>query len=99
MLGLTRTAALEGGPHGITVNTICPAYVRTPLVENQIAAQAQTRGIPEAEVVERVMLEPVAVKRLIEPSEVAGLVSYLCSDAAGAVTGVAWTIDLGWTAH
>ncbi|NJP07551.1 MAG: 3-hydroxybutyrate dehydrogenase [Chloroflexaceae bacterium] len=99
VLGLTRTAALEGGPHGITVNTICPAYVRTPLVENQIAAQAQTRGIPEAEVVERVMLEPVAVKRLIEPSEVAGLVSYLCSDAAGAVTGVAWTIDLGWTAH
>jgi len=99
LLGLTRTAALEGGEHGITVNAICPAYVRTPLVENQIADQARTRGISPDEVVEKVMLEPVAIKRLIEPAEVADLVAYLCSDAAAVTTGVAWPIDLGWTAR
>lgn len=99
LIGLTRTAALEGGPHGITVNAICPAYVRTPLVENQIADQARTRGLSLEEVVEKVMLEPAAVKRLIEPEEVADLVAYLCSDQAAAITGAAWTIDLGWTAR
>jgi 3-hydroxybutyrate dehydrogenase len=98
LLGLTRTAALEGGEFGITVNAVLPAYVRTPLVENQIVDQAQTRGISEDEVVETVMLGPAAIKRLVEPSEVGGMVSYLCSDAAGAVTGSDWTIDLGWTA-
>ena len=99
LVGLTRTAALEGGEHGITVNTICPAYVRTPLVENQIAGQARTRGIPPDEVVEKIMLEPAAIKRLIEPHEIADLVTYLCSDAAAVTTGVAWPIDLGWTAR
>ena len=99
LVGLTRTAALEGGEHGITVNAICPAYVRTPLVENQIADQARTRGIPPDEVVEKVMLEPAAIKRLIEPAEVADLVAYLCSAAAAVTTGVAWPIDLGWTAQ
>ena len=99
LLGLTRTAALEGASAGITVNTLCPAYVRTPLVEKQIADQARTRGIPEADVIEKVMLEPVAIKRLIEPSEVASLVGYLCSDAGSVITGADWTIDLGWTAH
>ncbi|GAP62839.1 3-hydroxybutyrate dehydrogenase [Ardenticatena maritima] len=99
LIGLTRTAALEGGAHGITVNAICPAYVRTPLVENQIADQARTRGISEDEVVQHVMLEPAAIKRLIEPSEVADLVLYLCSERAGAITGSALTIDLGWTAR
>jgi 3-hydroxybutyrate dehydrogenase len=99
LLGLTRTAALEGGPHGITVNAICPAYVRTPLVENQIAAQAQAHGIPADEVVEKVLLKSAAVKRLIEPAEVARLVCYLCSDAAAAITGAAWTMDCGWTAQ
>jgi 3-hydroxybutyrate dehydrogenase len=97
LIGLTRTAALEGGAHGITANAICPAYVRTPLLENQIADQARTRGIAPAEVIERVMIDPVAIKRLIEPEEVAALVVYLCSEAASAVTGAAWTIDLGWT--
>jgi 3-hydroxybutyrate dehydrogenase len=99
LIGLTKTVALEAGQYGVTANAICPAYVRTPLVENQIADQARTRGIPESEVVERVMLEPAAIKRLIEPEEVAGLVLFLASDGAGAITGGAHTIDLGWTAR
>lgn len=99
LLGLTRAAALEGGEHGITVNAVCPAYVRTPLVENQIADQARTRGLPPERVVQEVMLGPAAVKRLIEPSEVAELAAYLCGDSAGVVTGAAWTMDLGWTAR
>ena len=99
LIGFTRTAALEGGEHGITVNAICPAYVRTPLVESQIADQARTRGISIEDVVEKVMLEPAAIKRLITPEEVASLIVYLCSDAAGAITGADWAIDLGWTAR
>ncbi|MFZ5918235.1 MAG: 3-hydroxybutyrate dehydrogenase [Chloroflexota bacterium] len=99
LVGLTRVAALEGGEHGITVNAICPAYVRTPLVEDQIADQARTRGLLPENVIQNVMLEPAAVKRLIEPEEVAGLVAYLCSEAAGVVTGAAWAMDLGWTAR
>ena len=99
LLGLTKTVALEAGPYGVTVNAICPAYVRTPLVEGQIADQARTRGISEGEVVERVMLEPAAIKRLIEPEEIAALALFLTSDQAGAITGSAQTIDLGWTAR
>lgn len=98
LLGLTRTAAREGGEFGITVNLIAPAYVRTPLVENQITDQARTRGISEDEVVEKVMLAPAAVKRLVEPDEVGDLVTYLASDKAGAISGSVMTIDLGWTA-
>ncbi len=98
MLGLTRTTALEGGPHGITVNAICPSYVRTPLVENQIADQARTRGISEAEVIEQVMLKPAAIKRLVEPAEVADLVIYLCQDSAGVISGSPIMIDCAWTA-
>lgn len=99
LLGLTKTVALEVGGDGITVNAICPAYVRTPLVEGQIADQARTRGISESEVVERVMLEPAAIKRLIEPSEVAEFALFLASERAGAITGAVQTIDLGWTAR
>ncbi|MBX3000459.1 MAG: 3-hydroxybutyrate dehydrogenase [Caldilineaceae bacterium] len=99
LIGLTRAAALEGGPYGITVNAICPAYVRTPLVENQIHAQAEARGISPEAVVEDVMLEPAAIKRLIEPQEIGSLVVYLCSDAAASITGAALNLDLGWTAR
>ncbi|MBX3646473.1 MAG: 3-hydroxybutyrate dehydrogenase [Rhodocyclaceae bacterium] len=99
LVGLTKTAALEGGAFGITANAICPAYVRTPLVDNQIAAQAKTRGMAESEVIEKIMLEPAAIKRLIEPAEVADFVAYLCSPAGGVITGSALTMDLGWTAR
>ncbi|QEM81884.1 3-hydroxybutyrate dehydrogenase [Halomonas binhaiensis] len=99
MIGLTKTAALEGGPQGITANAICPAYVKTPLVDNQIADQAKLHGMPEQQVIEQIMLKNAAVKRLIDPAEVAGMVGYLASDAAGAVTGASWNIDLGWTAQ
>jgi 3-hydroxybutyrate dehydrogenase len=99
LVGLTRTAALEGGEFGITANAICPAYVRTPLVDNQIADQAKANNMSPAEVIEKIMLAPAAVKRLIEPAEVAGFVAYLCSDAAGTITGSALTMDLGWTAR
>ena len=99
LIGLTRTTALEGGTHGITVNAICPGYVRTPLVENQIADQAQTHHLTPEEVVTKIMLEPAAIKRLIEPAEVAALAAYLCSDAAGVITGATLNIDLGWTAR
>jgi 3-hydroxybutyrate dehydrogenase len=98
-VGLTRTAALEGGEHGITVNAICPAYVRTPLVDNQIADQAKANAMSPGEVIEKIMLAPAAVKRLIEPREVADFVAYLCGDAAGTITGAALTMDLGWTAR
>nr|WP_295709132.1 3-hydroxybutyrate dehydrogenase [uncultured Halomonas sp.] len=99
MIGLTKTAALEGGEQGITANAVCPAYVKTPLVDNQIADQAKLHGMDEQEVIEKVMLKQAAIKHLIEPDEVAQLVAYLASDAAGAVTGSSFNIDLGWTAH
>ena len=99
LLGLTKTVALEVGEYGITCNAICPAYVRTPLVESQIADQARTLGIPEAEVIEKVMLAPAAIKRLIEPEEVAEYALFLASERAGAITGSAQVIDLGWTAR
>ncbi len=99
LIGLTRVSALEGGPHGLTVNAVCPAYVRTPLVENQIRDQARTRGLSPDEIVEKVMLEPTAIKKLLEPSDVADLVVYLCSKQAWGITGSVQMIDLGWTAR
>lgn len=97
--GLTKVAALEGGQQGITVNTINPAYVRTPLVDGQIEDQAKAHGIPREEVIEKIMLKKAAVKRMIEPDEIGDIVMYLCSDAAGCMTGVDFTIDCGWTAQ
>ena len=85
--GLSKVVALEGGAKGVTSNCVNPAYVRTPLVERQITDQARTHGIEESEVVEDVMLAPVAVKRLVEPEEVASLVLFLCGPASASVNG------------
>lgn len=101
LMGLTKTAALEAGTrsNNVTVNAICPSYVRTPLVEKQMADQAKAHGIPESEVLEKVMLTQNAIKRLIEPEEVAQLATFLCNDAAWSITGSAQTMDAGWLAH
>jgi len=96
--GLSKVIALEGAVHGVTANCVNPGYVRTPLVEGQIATQARAHGIPEDEVIERVMLTRSALKRLIEPAEVAELVAYLCSPAADFITGTSIPLDGGWTA-
>ena len=95
--GLSKVVALEGAPHGVTSNCVNPAYVRTPLVDKQIAAQAQRHGIAPDEVIERIMLAPAALKRLIEPDEVAAAVSYLCSPPASFITGSSLMIDGGWS--
>ncbi|MFC8419900.1 3-hydroxybutyrate dehydrogenase [Streptomyces sp. NPDC057236] len=97
--GLSKTTALEGAPHGVTSNCVNPAYVRTPLVEKQIADQARTHGIPEDRVLSEVMLRDSAVRRLIEPEEVAEAVAYLCGPQASFVTGTSLVLDGGWTAH
>lgn len=97
--GLSKVAALEGGPHGVTSNCVNPGYVRTPLVDKQIAEQAVAHGIPEQEVVEKVLLTESVIKRLIEPEEVAQLVAWLASDHAGMVTGSSYVMDGGWSAR
>jgi 3-hydroxybutyrate dehydrogenase len=99
VLGLVRTLALEGAPHGITANAVCPGYVRTPLVESQLGDQAKAHGLPEERVLEEVILEPHAVKRLIEPEEVAATVAFLLGPDGRAFTGVPVTLDQGWTAR
>ncbi|MGW2692957.1 3-hydroxybutyrate dehydrogenase [Streptomyces sp. NPDC001296] len=97
--GLSKTAALEGAPHGVTSNCVNPAYVRTPLVEKQLADQAKAHGIPEERVLTEVLLQDTAVKRLIEPADVAEAVAYLCSPVASFITGTSLVLDGGWTAH
>jgi 3-hydroxybutyrate dehydrogenase len=99
MEGLSKVIALEGAEHGVTSNCVNPAYVRTPLVEGQIADQAKAHGLSEDQVVEQVMLAPAALKRLIEPEEVAEAVAFLCSPAATSVTGTSLVMDGGWSAH
>lgn len=98
VLGLVKTLALEGAPVGISATAVCPGYVRTPLVEAQVADQARAHGLPSERVLEDVILERQAVKRLLEPAEVADLVAYLLSPAGRGITGVPVSIDLGWTA-
>ncbi|MFE0775268.1 3-hydroxybutyrate dehydrogenase [Streptomyces sp. NPDC058861] len=97
--GLSKTAALEGAPHGVTSNCVNPGYVRTPLVERQIADQAAAHGIPPERVLADVLLKDAALKRLIEPEEVAEAVLYLCAPQASFITGTSLTLDGGWTAH
>ena len=97
--GLSKVIALEGASHGVTSNCINPAYVRTALVEKQIADQARTHGIDEDTVIEQIMLTPVAVKRLIEPAEVAEVAAVLYGQASSSITGSSLSMDGGWTAR
>jgi 3-hydroxybutyrate dehydrogenase len=97
--GLSKVTALEGGPHGVTSNCVNPGYVRTPLVEQQIADQARIHRIAESEVLETIMLTHNAIKRLVEPEEVAALVGWLVGPDAAMVTGASYTMDGGWTAQ
>ena len=99
VLGLVKTLALEGADVGITATAVCPGYVRTPLVEKQIADQAKAHGLPEDQVLEQVILAPHAVKELIEPSEVADVVAFLAGPSGRAFTGVPVTMDQGWSAR
>jgi 3-hydroxybutyrate dehydrogenase len=98
VLGLVKTLALEGAAHGITATAVCPAYVRTALVEQQIADQARAHAVSEERVLEDVILERQAVKRLIEPEEVAEVVAFLLGPGGRAFTGSPVVMDLGWTA-
>ena len=99
VLGLVKTLALEGAGVGISATAVCPAYVRTPLVEAQIADQARAHGLEEEQVLADVILAPQAVKRLLEPSEVADVVAFLLGPGGRGITGVPVPIDLGWTAR
>src|SRR3954452_14018956 len=97
--GLSKTAALEGAPHGVTSNCVNPAYVRSRLVERQMNDQALAHGIPDERVVSEVLLQDSALKRLIEPEELAEAVAYLCGSQASFITGTSLFLDGGWTAH
>ncbi|MFS0853793.1 3-hydroxybutyrate dehydrogenase [Microbacterium sp. 179-I 3D4 NHS] len=97
--GLSKVTALEGAAHGVTSNCINPGYVRTPLVEKQIADQARVHAVPESEVIEKVMLVESAIKRLLEPAEVADLALWLCGESAASVTGASYAMDGGWSAR
>src|SRR6478735_8919859 len=96
--GLSKVIALEAAGKGVTSNTVCPGYVRTPLVEGQIAAQAESHGIDESQVLDEVLLARTPVKRLVDPEEVADLVGYLCGPGTASITGSSFLLDGGWTA-
>jgi 3-hydroxybutyrate dehydrogenase len=99
VLGLVKTLALEGADRGIMATAVCPGYVRTPLLESQLGAQARAHGLAEDRVLDEVILAPQAVKRLLEPEEVAETVAFLLGTGGRAFTGAAVTMDLGWTAR
>jgi 3-hydroxybutyrate dehydrogenase len=99
VIGLIKTLALEGADQGVMATAVCPAFVRTPLVEKQIAAQAKAHGLPEERVLEDVILAPHAVKRLIEPEEVADVVAFLLGPGGRSFSGSPVTMDLGWSAR
>jgi len=99
LLGLSKVVALETADTDITINTICPSYIRTPLVEAQIAAQARAHGLAEQEVIDRIMLEPMPKRRFITIEEVAATIEFLASHAARSITGQTIVIDGGWTAR
>jgi 3-hydroxybutyrate dehydrogenase len=99
VLGLVKTIALEGATQGITATAVCPGFVRTPLVEGQLGAQAEAHGMPEEQVLEDVILEPHALKRLLEPEEVAAAVLFLLGPGGDAFTGAPLVMDAGWTAR
>lgn len=98
VLGLTKTVALEVAQDNITVNAICPGYVRTPLVENQIADTAKARGMSEEDVVNNVLLAAQHTKKFVLPEQVAGIALFLCTDVAENMTGSSLVVDGGWTA-
>ena len=97
--GLSKVTALEGGPHGVTSNCVNPGYVRTPLVEKQVADQAKLHRLAESAVLETIMLTHNVIKRLVEPEEVAALVGWLVGPDAAMVTGASYTMDGGWTSQ
>ena len=99
LLGMTKSVALEVAEFGITVNAICPGYVKTPLVLGQVADTAKARGMTEDEVIRNVILGSQATKKFVEIEQIAQFAGFLCSDAASSITGAALPIDGGWTAH
>lgn len=99
LIGFSKVVALENASHNITINTICPAYVKTPLVEQQIAAQAKEHGISEQQVIDTIMLAPMPQKAFIDVEEIAASAAFLCSDAARHITAQTLVLDGGWTAR
>jgi len=99
VVGLVKVLALEGAESGISAVALCPGFVRTPLVEGQLAAQAVAYGVPEDEVLQSVLLQPQAVKRMLEPDEVADVAAFLLGPGGRGFTGAALPLDLGWTAR
>ena len=99
IIGLTKSVSIELAPHGITCNAVCPGTVLTPIIEKQIAQQAQVTGLPEDQVLKAVFLEKMPTGRLIGPEEVAAAIAFLCSDAAASITGAVIPVDGGYTTH
>ena len=97
--GLSKVTALEGAPHGVTSNCVNPGYVRTALVAKQIADQARVHGIPESDVLEKILLTESAIKRMLEPEEVGEMVAWLCGSSASMITGASHLMDGGWSAR